>query len=62
MSDLQKPLYSGLVMSLFILNLQTPIPVNKQQQAVYWVQHINSAGSTDVFTYFANKLGQRNGK
>ncbi|XP_052833179.1 collagen alpha-1(XII) chain isoform X1 [Octopus bimaculoides] len=60
MSDLQKPLYSGLVMSLFILNLQTPIPVNKQQQAVYWVQHINSAGSTDVFTYFANKLGQRN--
>ncbi|CAI9741714.1 Hypothetical predicted protein [Octopus vulgaris] len=59
-SDLQKPLYSGLVMSLFILTLQTPIPVNTPGQAFYWVRHINLDGAMHVFVDSANKLEQRN--
>ncbi|CAI9741682.1 Hypothetical predicted protein [Octopus vulgaris] len=59
-SDLQKPLYSGLVMSLFILNLQAPIAVDKQGQADYWVQHINPDGAREVFVDSAKKLEQRN--
>ncbi|XP_029656493.1 uncharacterized protein LOC115230439 [Octopus sinensis] len=60
LSDLRKPLYSGLVMSLFILNLQAPISVDKQGQADYWVQHINPDGAREVFVDSAKKLEQRN--
>uniref|UniRef100_A0A0L8HKA6 VWFA domain-containing protein n=1 Tax=Octopus bimaculoides TaxID=37653 RepID=A0A0L8HKA6_OCTBM len=60
MSDLQKPLYSGLVMSLFILNLNSPIPLNKQLQADYWIQHINPAGLENDFVDSANKVEQKN--
>ncbi|XP_036355432.1 uncharacterized protein LOC115230178 isoform X2 [Octopus sinensis] len=60
MYDLEKPLYSGLVMSLFILNLNTSIPVSKELQAAYWKQHIMPHGRKIFFIRLANQLEQRN--
>uniref|UniRef100_A0A0L8HVA9 VWFA domain-containing protein n=1 Tax=Octopus bimaculoides TaxID=37653 RepID=A0A0L8HVA9_OCTBM len=60
MSDLEKPLHSALVMSLFILNLRTSIPVSIELQADFWKQHITSNGQKLFFRRLANKLEQRN--
>ncbi|XP_029656471.1 uncharacterized protein LOC115230414 isoform X1 [Octopus sinensis] len=56
MSDLQKPLYSGLVMSLFILNSVSPVPLQKAKQAQSWKTHINSNGDTTKFMNWSNEL------
>ncbi|CAI9741735.1 Hypothetical predicted protein [Octopus vulgaris] len=59
-SDLQKPLYSGLAMSLFILNSVSPVPLQKAKQAQSWKTHINSNGDTTEFVTWSNELEQLN--
>ncbi|CAI9741734.1 Hypothetical predicted protein [Octopus vulgaris] len=59
-SDLQKPLYSGLVMSLFILNSVSPVPLQKAQQALSWKNYIYSNGDTTEFVTWSNELEQLN--
>uniref|UniRef100_A0A0L8G1R5 VWFA domain-containing protein n=1 Tax=Octopus bimaculoides TaxID=37653 RepID=A0A0L8G1R5_OCTBM len=47
-------------MSLFVLTLKKAIPLSKQLQADYWIQHINPAGLENDFVDSANKVEQKN--
>ncbi|XP_014788137.2 uncharacterized protein LOC106882095 [Octopus bimaculoides] len=62
MSDLQKPLHSGLIMSLFISSSVPPVPLQKGQQALSWKHYINSNGNVSQFSIWSNELEKLSGE
>ncbi|XP_036358297.1 uncharacterized protein LOC118763092 [Octopus sinensis] len=60
-NDMDKPLYSGLMIFLYILSLDEPIPENRREQAIYWRKHVNLDGKLgDYLTHSDQILGFEN--
>lgn len=58
-NDMDKPLYSGLMIFLYILSLDEPIPENRREQAIYWRKHVNLDGKlNDYLTHSDQILGE----
>ncbi|CAI9741739.1 oxidative stress-induced growth inhibitor 2-like [Octopus vulgaris] len=60
MSDLQIPLYSGLVVCLFISNSISPFPHRRPQLALLWNKYMYSKGDTTKYVILSNELEQSN--
>ena len=60
MSDMDVPLYSGLIMSAYITSLNKPVPAIKSDQADFWIRYINQNGSkTDFVKRSVIKFGKK---
>ena len=60
-SDLRIPLYSAIAARLLMLNIRASIPCTVSQQATYWNNYYNSAGSTSIFITDINALNTMEG-
>ncbi len=62
--DLRIPLYSGLAVRLFLLNILAPIPCDVTEQAAYWKRYYNTVsggGTEQKFISDVNALNNAEG-